>query len=396
MSIEFEDEYADEQDRVGEDGFRSDAVLYSSDWTTETIISQLEKKNIDVNPHFQRRDAWDLTKKSRLIESIILGLPIPQIVFAEKKEARGKYIVLDGKQRLTTLLKFIGIGEGKHNSFSLKNLQILPELNGCSYEELTSNSNHIDHLTNFSNHTIRSVIIKNWISNDFLNLIFVRLNTGSVKLSPQELRQALFPGKFTNFAEQFSSKSKQLSKLLKITEPDFRMRDVELFVRYIAFTTRYAQYAGDMKNFLDTTCEFYNENWDARKDEVNSLATEFDNAIETGFEIFGKDFSRKWSGDKAEGALNRAILDVMLFYFSNRHVRDAMLRKSDIIKSKFIEICNDNREFRTSIEQTTKSLTATSDRYFLWGKALTEIVDIEIEYLRLGMTNRLIRTSKER
>ena len=79
----------------------SDAVLHSSDWTVETLFSQLKRKNIDINPRFQRRDAWDSGKKSRFIESIILGLPIPQIVLAERKGERGRYIVLDGKQRLS-------------------------------------------------------------------------------------------------------------------------------------------------------------------------------------------------------------------------------------------------------------------------------------------------------
>ena len=63
----------------------SQAVLYSTDWTVETIIAQLERGNIDLNPRFQRRDAWSLKGKSRFIESVILGLPIPQIVLAEKK-----------------------------------------------------------------------------------------------------------------------------------------------------------------------------------------------------------------------------------------------------------------------------------------------------------------------
>ncbi|MGN6930399.1 DUF262 domain-containing protein, partial [Neisseria sp. P0015.S010] len=76
------------------------------DWTTETIIRQIEKGNIILNPDFQRRDAWNKKKKSQFIESLILGLPIPQIVLAESKDQKGKYIVLDGKQRLLSLRQF--------------------------------------------------------------------------------------------------------------------------------------------------------------------------------------------------------------------------------------------------------------------------------------------------
>ncbi|HFR4125238.1 TPA: DUF262 domain-containing protein [Yersinia enterocolitica] len=80
-----------------------DAVVFSTDWTTETIINQISKGTIDLNPNFQRRDAWTQEEKSKFIESLILGFPIPPIVLALNKNIRGKYIVLDGKQRLLSI-----------------------------------------------------------------------------------------------------------------------------------------------------------------------------------------------------------------------------------------------------------------------------------------------------
>jgi uncharacterized protein with ParB-like and HNH nuclease domain len=84
----------------------SSAVLSGNDWTVETIVSQINKGNIQLNPKFQRRDAWDKSRKSKYIESLILGLPVPQIVLAESKDRRGSYIVLDGKQRLLSIRQF--------------------------------------------------------------------------------------------------------------------------------------------------------------------------------------------------------------------------------------------------------------------------------------------------
>ena len=86
----------------------SGIVVAGTDWTTATIVDQLVRENIQLNPRFQRRDAWNITRKSRFIESIILGFPIPQIVLASNKKERGKFIVLDGKQRLLTILQFYG------------------------------------------------------------------------------------------------------------------------------------------------------------------------------------------------------------------------------------------------------------------------------------------------
>jgi hypothetical protein len=94
--VQFADE-ADEQD-VAEQLPRgaTAASVSGTDWTTETIVSQLQRENIQLNPRFQRRDAWARDRKSRFIESLILGLPIPQIVLAESRDDRGKFIVIDG------------------------------------------------------------------------------------------------------------------------------------------------------------------------------------------------------------------------------------------------------------------------------------------------------------
>jgi len=86
----------------------SEIIVAGNDWTTATILDQLVRDNIQLNPRFQRRDAWDITRKSRFIESIFLGFPIPDIVLASQDKKRGKFVVLDGKQRLLTILQFYG------------------------------------------------------------------------------------------------------------------------------------------------------------------------------------------------------------------------------------------------------------------------------------------------
>jgi len=86
------------------------AVVFGTDWTAATLIDQLGRGNIKLDPIFQRRDAWNAARKSRFTESIILGLPIPQLVLAEAKDDRGSFLVIDGKQRLLSLQQFAGIG----------------------------------------------------------------------------------------------------------------------------------------------------------------------------------------------------------------------------------------------------------------------------------------------
>ena len=254
-------------------------VVSSNDWTTETIIRQIEKGNIILNPDFQRRDAWNKKKKSQFIESLILGLPIPQIVLAESKDQKGKYIVLDGKQRLLSLRQFtIPKNSLDYEKFNLQGLDIRKKLNKKSYEDLSQDIELSDDFSSFENQPIRTVVIKNWMSEDFLYLVFLRLNTGSVPLSTQELRQALHPGEFVKFLNEKSLKSQELKNILGLKDDtvDFRMRDTELLLRYFAFKNFIDKYTGNLKSFLDSTCYLLNKAWLENLEKKEDLENQFD------------------------------------------------------------------------------------------------------------------------
>lgn len=116
---ETEDDIADVKDI----DFR-DVVLAPSDWTVKTILSQLGDGSFELDPDFQRRNAWSVPRKSKFIESLMVGLPIPQIVFAEKEDEDGSpsYVVIDGKQRLLTLQSF----QSTEDPLKLAGLTVLP------------------------------------------------------------------------------------------------------------------------------------------------------------------------------------------------------------------------------------------------------------------------------
>ncbi len=179
------------------------AVLWSTDWTAETVLSQLNRGNIDLNPSFQRRSAWSEDKQSLFVESLILGLPIPQLILAEDKRKKGSYIVIDGKQRLLAIRKFASEGEDSgFKPLKLKGLSERNDLNKKTYNDLLNDENLAEDLAAFQNASIRTIVIRNWKSEAYLWEVFLRINTGSVQLSPQELRQALHPGPFSKFCRQ--------------------------------------------------------------------------------------------------------------------------------------------------------------------------------------------------
>jgi Protein of unknown function DUF262 len=155
----------------------SRAVLWATDWTIETLYGQLSKGNIELNPEFQRREAWNDTKKSRFIESVLLGFPIPQIVLAERKGKTGAYVVIDGKQRLLSIRRFCASeSDSEFRPFKLTGLNIRTELNGLTFDEVKATASLADEVRAFENQTIRTTIIRNWPSENFLYTVFLRLN----------------------------------------------------------------------------------------------------------------------------------------------------------------------------------------------------------------------------
>ncbi|MBI2286606.1 MAG: DUF262 domain-containing protein [Nitrosomonadales bacterium] len=378
--IEFENEIDERAEHEIKRDRLSQAVMYTADWTVETAISQLKQGNIFLQPTFQRRDAWRVDRKSRLIESILLGLPIPQIVLAERQDERGKFIVLDGKQRLLTLLQFVGQADASvNNDFTLRGLEILEELNGSRFNQLND-----DIQRQFLNYAIRSSIIRNWPDPAFLEIVFVRLNEGSVKLSPQELRQGMFPGPFSTYLEEASASSLGLRRLLKLDEPDFRMRDTELLLRLVAFSLFSSEYRGNMKAFLDDNTGLLNREWGAWEGKVSQVVAKIESAINFGLEAFGEDkFGRKWVGGRFERPLNRAVLEVQVTSLMYEDVRNLLAGKQAELVTTFQRLSAEENQFNRSVEVTTKSLDATRKRFLLWSTYLADVTGI-VRSLKIG------------
>ena len=356
------------------------AVIWGTDWTTGTIVSQIERGIIDLKPKFQRREAWDDKRKSAFIESVILGLPIPQIILAEKKEKKGTYIVIDGKQRLISLRRFFAKREDREfPPLRLKGMSIINTLTGKSFEDISSDIELGSFSSQIENFPIRTIVIKNWPNEEFLYTVFLRLNTGSLPLAPQELRQALHPGDFIDFTDEFSISSEQIKKVLNINKPDYRMRDIELVIRYFSFKYFIKSYKGNLKSFFDNTVETLNRNWDQQSDHIRETAEQLNAAIDASYTIFGNNAFSKWKNHNFDKRFNRAIFDIMVYYFSNPEVRDIALAKREELQNEFKMLCDNNIDFLNSFETSTKNVQPTNTRFKTWGDSLSKICNIKID-----------------
>ncbi|GEP48674.1 hypothetical protein MSA03_21820 [Microbacterium saccharophilum] len=368
------------------DGFS--ASVSGTDWTVETLVNQMRKGRIDLDPSFQRRNAWLANRKSKLIESIILGFPIPQIVLAEKPGQRGQYFVLDGKQRLLALRQYFAVADdardGEFDALRLSGLEVLSELNGTSVVDLEGQ--RPESFSALENSTIRTVVLSSWNSEALLLSLFLRLNTGSVALSPQELRQALIPGRFMQWIDHTSGSSPSIQKLLGISHPDRRMVDAELLLRHIAFSKSPLRYRGNLKGFLDDTSRTFTKSWPQIEPSLQDEYGEFAEGLEVGQYLFGSRFCRKWTGPdqsgnsgKWERALNRAVFDFQAYSLSLPEVRMAIAEKAEVVIGAYQSRCESDDSFIRSISATTKTADAFITRHRVWRSVVEEATGVSYE-----------------
>ncbi|HEY9801564.1 MAG TPA: DUF262 domain-containing protein [Leptolyngbyaceae cyanobacterium] len=354
-------------------------IVTNTDWSVSTILDQIIRENIYFDFRIQRRDEWDITKKSRFIESLLLGFPIPQIVLATRKNDK-EFLVIDGKQRLLTILQFYGRSQSHNNGFALNNLEFRTDINGKNYEQLKNDIFKQKELDELDIQTIRTILVRNVDSVNLLYNIFLRLNVKTTGSSTQELRQVLYPGAFNEFLDNRSIKSQALKKIFKSSKPDARMRDNELLLRYIGFHFFISEYRGNLRNFLDMTCQKLNQSWNEKNYRVQTIVDKFEEAVQAIINIFGeRNFSRMWLNNENtyQASFNKAILDVMLFYFTDEIIRQAAEAHQEEVVNAFKKLCSSNRDFQEGVEGNTHSVRKTYNRLRVWGEALLEVLDIE-------------------
>ena len=202
-------------------------VTSTVDYNLSSLSNLIHDAQINLNPHYQRRLRWSSEKKSRLIESFLLNVPVPPVFFNE--DDIGTYSVIDGKQRLSTIDDFF------RGRFSLSGLKVFGELNGTSFVQLPSALQSALRTRS----TIRAVVILRQSDRDLKYEIFDRLNTGGAALNAQEIRNNTFHGPFKSVIMKMSE-IPLFHKMLNIKKLSssaiyLNMRDVELVLRYFTF-----------------------------------------------------------------------------------------------------------------------------------------------------------------
>lgn len=249
--IEFDDSVAELADRQSSPP-RYEIATYPADFTLEVLQSKWIAGDL-VIPRFQRKFVWSQAQASKLIESFLVGLPVPAI-FLYTERGSEKSLVVDGQQRLRTIFYYLegNFGdetEGRRTVFRLKGLSEDSPYADKTYAELEGTNEAATR--RLRNTVLRAFVVRQLDPHDDTSVfhIFERLNTGGTLLHNQEIRNAVCMGPFNDLMQDLNMDSRWRAILGK-DAPDTRMRDIELILRFFAFRHAVDRYEKPMKDFL--------------------------------------------------------------------------------------------------------------------------------------------------
>lgn len=233
---------------------RRSVAFDSYDFAIRQLYDMVVEEMIDIAPDYQRHFVWDSTRQSQLIESIILGIPVPSLFMATNKDSTWE--VIDGLQRLTTVINFIGNNDvirrmntsGK--KLKLAGLEKLTTLNGFEYEDLPKSLQLM-----FMTRPLRVTVLNDRSDFEIRYDLFERLNTGGVILHPQEIRNCVFLGKFNDFIKELAEYP-AFRSVVKMTENSSRIGSYEeLVLKFFAYYQDRNLFKHGVKEFLNEYME---------------------------------------------------------------------------------------------------------------------------------------------
>ena len=371
--LEFDEPLEEDIDTLDLPIGRRSVYTDPADAEIDSLFNKFKRGKLIVQPDFQRGYVWDPKRASRLIESAFLNIPIPIVYISE--EPNNIEYVIDGQQRLTSFFSFIDGHFPDGNDFKLNGLQVYSELNGKKFSDLD------DSLQDAVRYCkLRTVTFKRGSDENLKFEIFERLNTGSVPLNDQELRNCIYRGKFNSLIHDLS-RDPDFQYILDLSSPDKRMKDVELVLRFCAFyNATYLNYKPPMKTFLNKEALTRRNLSD---DDERAIRAAFKNACQIIRSMLGKNaFKRFYRGNDRNRngyweskKFNASLYDVLMYTFA-REDKNTIYQKLDSIREALINVMTENEEFIQSIELSTSSLQAVTKRFDIWRAALGNIVGI--------------------
>jgi uncharacterized protein with ParB-like and HNH nuclease domain len=335
--------------------------------TIDLLLQRIKYEELDLTPDFQRKDGiWNPRTKSRLIESILIRIPLPAFYMDATDE--DKWVVIDGLQRLTTLKMFVN-----DKSLKLSELEFLTHLENTTFDELPRNLQR-----RIIETQVTVYLIEKGTPSTVKFNIFKRINTGGLPLSLQEIRHALNIGKSTELLKKLADSS-EFKKATAYRNFNQRMIDREFILRFLAFAIHpYTEYkATEFDSFLSEVMTEINEMSDQ---DIKDLELRFIKSMTTAYDIFGNDAFRKRSRpDAPRSPINKALFEAWSVNFSKLSSEQiqTLIERKDKLKEGFIKLMNDREvepKFETSISVGTGDTRKVKRRFSAIEQLIQEVL----------------------
>lgn len=336
----------------------------SSDWTISALRDKLERGQLDLQPKFQREYVWDLRPElpSRLIESLFLEIPVPPIYFG--KVSDGRLEMIDGQQRLTTLINFIT------NKFPLQKLHRMSSLNGHYFKDLD-----IKQQEKVLDAPIRSIVIDAAGNTELRYEVFERLNRGSMTLNEQELRNCVYRGPFNDLLAELE-KDNNWRRIKGSFVPENRFKEREMILRVFAFANRLEQYTGNLKKFLND----YMGQFAPREElQLKNHASFFRQTMQNIYAVFGDKAARLYTlGKNNKGTWDSKFsitaLDIQFAALMNRNTARVQ-EASEQIREQYLFVMLTDYELQDAISKRTGSTAQTKVRWKKFRQLIDPIIN---------------------
>jgi len=340
----------------------------------DSLHGKYKRGKLVIQPDFQRQFVWDKTKSSRLIESALLNIPLPVVYISQ--ESDGKEYVIDGQQRLTSFFSFIDGSFPDDSDFKLSGLKVFKEFNRKKFTDLPE-----EEQDKIKYCKLRTITFRKESDPNLKFEIFERLNTGSVSLNDQELRNCIYRGSYNALLKDLAQDSEFMS-LMGITKPDKRMKDVELVLRFASYYHQtYLNYKSPMRQFLNVEMERYQ--FITEKD-ASDLRSAFKNTVQIIKSLFGKNSFRRFyrgtdlnpNGYWEAKKFNASLFDILMYSFAKED-KNIVFQQLDQIRESFIDLMTSDQDFIDSIELSTSSVSAVTKRFDKWRLVLQSIIGVQ-------------------
>jgi hypothetical protein len=303
----------------------------------------VDSKQIDIAPRYQRRERWDAGRQSSLIESFLLNVPVPPIYLSEEKI--GRFSVIDGKQRLTAIHRFLS------NRLRLQDLDTFKDLEGLTAKDLP-----LGVVGNLEVRPLRAVTLLRQSDPDLKYEVFTRLNRNGQPLDPQEIRNVLFRGPLNDLVFELSTAS-FLHQQMKITghssERYKKMEDVEVVLRYFTLRDEWQRFSGDYRRSMDA---YMQRHRDAPHSELDELANSFNRALQRCRRFWGDHAFRRPDGTGWRDQFLAGLYDAEMLASDSLSSAEAnrLAKKKSAVLSATRRLFEDP-EFEGAVRQATNT-----------------------------------------